>query len=194
MGPTGKVIAFEPSPRELTRLKLNLVLNQSKNVQIEPMALGSEIGTKEMFICMGKDTGCNSLRPPKVSDPIKSTPIQITTLNAYLQEHPIPKVNFIKLDVEGGELDLLKGADQLLKEHRPLLLCEVYDNRSEPWGYKCVDVYDLLQTYCYHWFNFTNAGKLKSFPRKLEYSENLLAVPEEKIQSLKSYFSIPGEP
>src|SRR5438309_4114648 len=64
VGPSGRVVAFEPSPREFRRLRWNLALNRCRRVRAEPFALGATDGTADLFVCLGWDTGCNSLRPP----------------------------------------------------------------------------------------------------------------------------------
>ena len=187
VGPQGHVIAFEPSPRELRRLQWNLFLNRCRNVRVVPSALGSGEGTAELFVCLGRETGCNSLRPPAVSEPVRKIQVWVTTLDHYLQRTGMSKVDFMKLDVEGAELEVLKGASGLLSSSRPLILCELADVRTEPWGYSSVEIYDFLQSHGYRWFSITLQGKLQACPRKPHYHENLLAVPDEKLDVVKQY-------
>ena len=65
VGKKGKVIAFEPSPRKRRKLIWHCRLNRTDNVWIESCALGSFDGEAELFLVKGKETGCNSLRPPE---------------------------------------------------------------------------------------------------------------------------------
>jgi FkbM family methyltransferase len=67
VGPTGQVIAFEPSPRERQRLLSNLWINGCSNVIVEPVALADEDSVATLFVVSGAETGCNSLRPPAAS-------------------------------------------------------------------------------------------------------------------------------
>ncbi|MEM3485862.1 MAG: FkbM family methyltransferase [Candidatus Methanomethyliaceae archaeon] len=187
VGEQGRVIAFEPSPRELRRLKWNLLLNRCCNVHIVPYALGSNEGTAELFVCLGQETGCNSLRPPAVNEPVSKIRVPITTVDHYLERIGVDKVDFMKLDVEGAELEVLRGAVQLLEGTRPLILCELADLRTEPWGYSSIQIYDFLRSRGYKWFSITPGGKLRSCPRKDRFHENLLAVPQDKLRFVKSF-------
>ena len=64
-------------------------------------------------------------------------------------------MDFIKLDVEGAELDVLKGADLLLNRRpRPVILAEVQDVRTQPWGYRARDIQHLSHK-GYKWFRLT---------------------------------------
>ncbi len=61
VGIEGQIIAFEPSPRELRRLRWNLALNCCHNVRIESFAVSRNEGIGELYVCLGQETGCNSL-------------------------------------------------------------------------------------------------------------------------------------
>lgn len=194
VGSSGQVFAFEPSPRELRRLRWNLFLNRCRNVRVVPSALGSREGVAELFVCLGQETGCNSLRPPAVSEPTKSTQVLVTTLDSYLQKHHIDLVDFIKLDVEGAELEVLKGATKLLSHNsRPVLFCELADIRTGPWGYRSVKIYEFLATRGYHWFTITPEGRLRACPKKEHFHENLVAVPVEKLRLVAAFVEELGE-
>ena len=75
VGPTGSVIAFEPSPRERKALRLNVRLNRCKNVSIQGLALGDEETQADLFLVEGRQTGCNSLRPPEIASPNSCDPV-----------------------------------------------------------------------------------------------------------------------
>jgi FkbM family methyltransferase len=192
VGEHGHVIAFEPSPRELRRLRLHLFLNRCRNVYVVPSALGGSEKTAELFVCLGQETGSNSLRPPAVSEPVSKVQVRMTTLDRYLQRARMDRVDFIKLDVEGAELEVLKGAGQLLSSFKPIILCELADVRTEPWGYRSIDIFEFLEAHGYCLFSVTPSGKLRSCPKKTQYHENLIAVPEEKLPSVAAYVEESG--
>ena len=189
VGPQGRVIAFEPSPRERKKLLWHLRLNHCTNVQVESTALGSSVGQGELFVVNGRETGCNSLCPPKVSEPIKVLRVAVDTLDNYLRQQKIEGgVDFIKIDVEGAELEVFKGATVLLRrEPRPVILCEVQDFRTQPWDYKAKEIIEFLHKLGYFWFSFSSDGKLEPIPvNQGVFGANLVAIPKECIDQLKT--------
>lgn len=182
VNPGGHVVAFEPSPRELRRLRRHLSLNRCRNVQVEPLALGNTEETRELYVALGQETGCNSLRPPAISEPVRKVRVPVTTIDRYIQKTGIQSVDFVKLDVEGAELEVLKGGSGLLSDFKPAILCELADVRTEPWGYRSVEIYEFVATLGYRWFSITPEGRLLSCQKKEYFHENLLAVPDEKLK------------
>ncbi len=183
VGAAGKVYAFEPSPRERKRLKRHLRLNKCANVQIEGLALGSENGEADLFVVEGAEDYCNSLRAPMVEAETRKIAVTVTTLDDYLSRNAIPRVDFIKLDVEGAELGVLRGAEKLLsKAPRPVLLVEVYDIRTAPWGYAAKDIVGFLAGMGYQWYRLLERGAVETIDARLaSYDTNLIAVPPERI-------------
>src|SRR5882762_7447241 len=123
VGPSGRVFAFEPSPRERKALRWNVRMNRCKNVVIEGLALGNEEGEGSLYVVDGHETGCNSLRPPALTGETSPIQVRVTSLDGWLGTHLAKSVDFIKLDVEGGELSVLQGAQRLLEGRpRPIIL------------------------------------------------------------------------
>lgn len=186
VGSSGRVVAFEPSPRELRRLAFHLKVNHIVNVEVEPFALASEDGQRMLFLVDGRDTGCNSLRPPAVSEPTREINVKTKSLDDYLGQHQnIGNIDLVKMDVEGAELEVLKGAARLLRRNpRPVFMVEVQDIRSAPWGYAAGAVYDTLAQSGFHWFSIGTNGVLTARPRTEQFDANLVAVPEELLAAV----------
>lgn len=186
-GAEGGVIAFEPSPRERRKLMRHLRINGCKNVKVEPVALGSTEGEEELFVVESWETGCNSLRPPDVPQPVRRVRVSVTRLDAYVEREKIPHVDFIKLDVEGGELEVLKGAAGVLRSRpRPIILCEVYDLRTRPWGYAAEEIVEYLSAFGYRWFEPKAAGRLQPVPAgRRQFDGNFVSVPEELMAQVE---------
>ncbi len=182
VGPRGKVVAFEPSPRERKQLSRNVRLNSCSNVRIQPYALGSKRSQTDLYLVDGGEDGCNSLRPPVVNSETHPVRVDVYPFDDVAPKLGLTKVDFIKLDVEGAELDVLKGALGLLRTFpRPVLLVEVYDIRTEPWGYKAREIVQFLARNGYGWFLLNGDGSLRSVETDLDvYDANLVAVPEER--------------
>ena len=179
VAPGGKVFAFEPSPRERRALRLHLVLNLCWNVTIQRLALGNENTEANLFVVQGSQTGCNSLRPPDVLSGISSVRIRVTRLDDWLESQKIGQVDFIKLDVEGAELDALKGAERLLnRKPRPVILAEVQDVRTQPWGYPAKEIIQYLASKGYKWLRLRESGTLDELEITAnEFEGNFVAVP-----------------
>jgi FkbM family methyltransferase len=187
VGREGRVIAFEPSPHQMKRLRLHLLLNRSKNVRTETMALGRVEGDGTLFSVPGGAAGFSSLRRPSLVPAVQSIPVRIMTLDGYLRRHSIETVDLIKIDVEGGELDVLKGAEKLLQQElRPVILCELQDVRAEAWGHTAKDASDYLEGFGYQWFRPLPDGGLAALLESSDQQErNLIAVPPERMSQVE---------
>jgi FkbM family methyltransferase len=186
VGVTGRVIAFEPSPRERDRLHKHIRLNACANVRIETFALGSGECETDLFLVDGIEDWCNSLRPPAVDAGITRVRVRVKPLDDFVDEARLASVDFVKLDVEGAELDAIKGATKLLtSKGRPVLMVEVYDQRTEPWGYKACEIVQYLATLGYEWYQLDVDGRLESIATdRPTYDANLIAVPAERPLAL----------
>jgi FkbM family methyltransferase len=184
-GPQGKVVAFEPSPRERRRLALHLRINRCKNVAIEDCALGEAEGTEQLYLADPSESGCNSLRRPDVSARTQLVSVRTRCLDRVLGERVIEHVDFIKLDVEGAELSVLKGAPELLRRRpRPVILAEVQDIRTRPWGYPAREIIRFLSGAGYTWFRPLPDGRIEEIDATLEeYDGNFVAIPVEQAAS-----------
>lgn len=118
-----KVYSFEPSTKNFELMHKTIEMNKKDN--IVPVNLG--LGSKNRQATIPMRVGAGN----KVDQPAKFTEnIQITTLDEYVKEHNLD-VGLIKVDIEGAEQDFLKGAEQTIKEHKPLLLLSIYHNPSD---------------------------------------------------------------
>jgi FkbM family methyltransferase len=183
VGPTGRVIAFEPSLRERRNLLQHLRLNACANVQVEETALGDTDGSAEFFIVKGKETGCNSLRPPDVRQPTKAVEVRVARLDDYVRQRNLTSVDFVKMDVEGAELAVLKGATEFLARlPRPIIFCEVQELRTRPWGYAAREIVDFLRHRGFSWYVPSADDAVRPLtPDQIEFDGNFVAVPEEKL-------------
>jgi FkbM family methyltransferase len=133
VGETGRVFSFEPfkeSFDELAALKL-------PRVTCVNMGLSDTTATLPFWVDDSNNSG-NAV----VAD--GTSFINVTSLDEYVEENNIPRVDFIKLDIEGSEMDALKGMQRTLARFKPDLAICIYHNR----GYDSIDVpiylYSLL--------------------------------------------------
>lgn len=123
VGPSGRVLAFEPGPTVLPMLTRNVAQNKLSHVTIHRFGLGSEAGKVRLYEhphgASSATLGC----APGSNTPFVE--IEIDTLDAALARAEVDKVDTIKMDVEGAEELILRGATGLFARHRPRVLFEV---------------------------------------------------------------------
>ena len=115
-GAKGIVHAFEPYPPNIEILRKNLELNQVQNVELHAIALGAEKGTAHL----SRHPNATIHRNATADQGLESAPLR--RLDDELAE---TRVDFLKVDVEGFELEVLKGATRILKGH-PRLALEIH--------------------------------------------------------------------
>jgi FkbM family methyltransferase len=113
-GAAGRVIAMEPLPRNLDFLQQHLRLNRSSNVTVLDVALAEAPGSARFRASVGSAEG--SLAADGDIE------VRVTTIDAIVQDCIAPPPRLIKMDIEGGELAALRGAREVLRKHRPVLL------------------------------------------------------------------------
>src|SRR5260370_5360371 len=186
VGRRGRVIAFEPSPRERKRLRRHLWVNRCKNVDVQSCALGDERREADLFLVERRGDWCNSLRMPQIDARTVTVRVEVERVDDVLERLGVTRVDFIKLDVEGAELSFLQGARATLAASRPVILAEVQDLRTRPWGYAAREVIDFLTRVDYCWFALTANSNLQAISTRLKmYDANLVALPEERADEIR---------
>ena len=124
VGNNGAVVAFEPASRTYGYLKENVSLNRFTNVTVLNKALGDKQEQRELYYSeAGLAEGTASLK--YADGRAASERVTLDTIDNLSPELPTP--NFIKIDVEGYQLEVLHGAEHCLKTHAPLLMAELKD-------------------------------------------------------------------
>src|SRR5205085_3237996 len=111
VGSSGHVIAIEASPNVFSVLEKNVALNNAGNVQLVCAAAGASDGDTKFYPAPVDHFGMGSRAPQFNATPIT---VQSVTLDSLAQSFNLSSVDLIKIDVEGFELDVLKGAGELL--------------------------------------------------------------------------------
>lgn len=126
VGPGGRVVAFEPVPGNASLVRRNAGLNGLGNLEVIESAVGDRCGSATLVLARhcGGAALSGTQRPPDACGEIE---VRLTTLDAWWAGAGRPRPSFVKVDVEGGELDVLRGARQMLSSVRPCLLVEVDD-------------------------------------------------------------------
>jgi FkbM family methyltransferase len=141
VGETGAVYAFEPVADTFTLLQNNIALNRMNNIYALNSGLGSAQEVKTIYSSRHDNRGMASFIQ-KNSGVADQTEVQILTLDVFLAEQGVDAVRMMKIDVEGWELEVLKGAQGLLKSPGAPMLCVEYNTQLPE--YKAV--YDFITT------------------------------------------------
>lgn len=156
----GKVYAFEPFPRTVQRLKRNLELNPRLGglVRLRETAVSDFVGSISMSAPSEGNSGCNYLSASGDGN------VAVTTLDAFAQQESFSRVDLIKIDVEGSEVELLEGARETLERFRPLVMIEVNPSTLRRFQHTAGDVISLLGKYRYRMAYANRLGILKPLP------------------------------
>jgi FkbM family methyltransferase len=131
VGPRGKVIAIEAHPANYDILKENIFLNKLSNI----IPLNYAVHSRETLVKLyepGREEGFtiyNTIMTDRTSlNSQKYIEVKANTLDSLLLENRIKEVNWIKIDVEGAEFEVLKGATNILSSSKDIsLLIEIHN-------------------------------------------------------------------
>ena len=130
VGPEGRVYAFEPNPLARERLEEHVAINGTSNVEVTSLALGERLGEGRFRFDPDAPTshevpnwGSWSLARSRRAGNVNVT---FSTADLVVRACAIERVHFMKIDVEGLELSVLRGAREILHRHRPFCLVEFH--------------------------------------------------------------------
>ncbi|MBG9377134.1 FkbM family methyltransferase [Panacibacter sp. DH6] len=178
-GANGKVYAFEPTPVIYKRLTENISENNFSNVQAENIGLSDAKGFLKLFIAEAGKDGWNSFAKEKEGQ--QSIEVPVNTLDHYVESNNVDtaKIRFIKIDVEGWEIPVVRGALKTINAHDDIILMmEFTESNSKAAGYNIGDLYDIIEQQGFKWYVFDEAqNKLLHDPKRNSYPyNNLFAV------------------
>ena len=136
VGPAGKVVAFDPEPGNIERLRMHVARNNLQaSIQIVPAALWSGTANEIPFRrgTIGTSQGGVEIgghRPVLANGEIIHVPA--ITLDAFVAAGNATP-HLLKIDVEGGECEVLRGGENLFRTHRPFVMVEVHHQEGYEW-------------------------------------------------------------
>ncbi len=142
--PHGRVFAFEPAPQSFNYLSFNIRENQLDNVQFFPKALGDKEANINLFLLPDDFPNQGMSSKIKHSRANRSIEVPQTTIDHFLKENRLEQFDFLKMDVQGAELDILKGGVNSIIEHQPIIFLEASDSYSS-----LLEIFDFLATQDY---------------------------------------------
>jgi FkbM family methyltransferase len=150
VGPAGHVVAFEPSPENAAQLRRNVDLNGFENITVVEAAVSSRAGLARLDLRREERV---KARLVGSAEPRRDGVVSVRTvsLDGWRAEESFPLPSFLKIDVEGAEMAVLHGADEVLRASRPVMLVEVHptvgpafaeylEERLLPLGYRATSL------------------------------------------------------
>jgi FkbM family methyltransferase len=154
VGETGRVYAFEPSPRAFQSLARNVRLNELRWVQVEPAACGEQTAQQVLHVSSWSDEYCSLGEDDGLLD--QTVPCKVVRLDEYLSDRE-QRVDVVKIDVEGAEWQVLRGLTGLLAPPLPLLVVEACATNTKRFDYKPSEMFAWLAAYGYEFLVLTGA-------------------------------------
>jgi FkbM family methyltransferase len=154
-GHTGHVFAFEPAPDTLTVLRRHAAYNRDiGRLEVVGVVVSDADGSvpfytygESMAASVSRDN-VEVLNPEVRSRPAREVLVPSVTLDVFCRERGV-RPDIIKIDVEGAELRVLRGARELLTTHKPRVLCEVHPKQMENCGSSLENFYSYLKSVGY---------------------------------------------
>lgn len=179
-GSEGYVYAFEPGESLLLTLRRNIVLNASNNIEVLPVAVGNDKGRYSYYPPSSTDNqGTGSLIHDPTGKSRSTTPIQVNMvrLDDFCEERKINNVDFIKIDVEGFDLEVLKGSRTiLLNNPRVVVMVELADDNLKAMGIGANDIRQFMLDLKFQMYKVTGTGRL------------LMTSRTEELKSCNGFF------
>lgn len=137
--PDVEVIAFEPQPALARNIAVSAVLNEFPHVTVYALMLGSADDEGELFVtsdsihasAVARRAGSASITCPRAR------------IDGLVESGALPPPSVLKVDVEGAELDVFRGAEMTIKRYRPIIVCEA-DTNAMRFGYTPDDLAQYL--------------------------------------------------
>ncbi|MFP4297763.1 MAG: FkbM family methyltransferase [Spirulinaceae cyanobacterium] len=202
VGYFGKVYAFEPTVDLAHQIEQKRDRYQIHNIIVQQKAVFSRNDSLEFNQFPEEYSARNTLGTPQVNNlqngsvvPIDKTEIvEAVTLDSFCQAQGINKIDYLKVDVEGAESEVLKGAENLLKQHKiQFIQFEISQVMLEGLQKEAKEVFDILIANGYECHRITNEGDIGvKVKDSNSYYENYIAFPELPVH----FFTIVlnGEP
>ncbi len=180
--PTCRVWAFEPVPFIFDMLQKNIQLNKLENLEAVSCAVSDVVGESTFFITrtnVGIPTDSSSCQGFR--DQVEEFPLPTITLDEYMSQQGIDRLELLKIDAEATESKVICGAMQTIRRDRPFIICEVLENIDHSY------LQQTLPAMGYQFFHITpeHLARHAHLQGKVNVEQrNYLFVPAEKASAL----------
>jgi len=184
VGPSGQVLSFEPGSDSFEALRRSREINRWDHVCLRSEALADRTGMARLYHHFGQE---NSYSLGEQRD-VDFEEVPTISLDEAARVEQLPRIDFIKLDVEGAEELVLRGASSALGRWRPIVLFEVNQEMIGRLHLDPIGASKLLESCSYCLFSMSESGALTRIERvPNQVSQNLLAIPKERCDEEKRF-------
>ena len=178
-----QVHAFEPVPSMVERLRGHVARDGAGPITIHQLALGAESGSMPFFAVVEGNSGASALIRRHEGD--IEIQADVATLDSVLQREKIDRVDFMKIDVEGAEILVFRGASQLMaSESAPILFFEMDDQLCASFGTTTREIKQLLLEYGYAIYRWHDASFAPVTVEERHGHEDLFALKPQHLAKI----------
>lgn len=185
MVPQGHVYSFEPGVYARSILNIVFRVRRFANVTLLPLGLSDAISTETLHVPLKRHGtmgfGLSHLGPQMDGRKTVSEDIQLTTLDQFVKENNLSRLDFIKVDIEGWEAHFLRGAIESIKRLRPAIIMEVVAPVLARAGATPAEIFSALDALDYAIFATAEHDAYRMMPVEgFTHAADYLFVPREK--------------
>jgi FkbM family methyltransferase len=130
VGPTGRVFAFEPNPECAAQARRNADLNGFSHIEVVESAVSAQPGRTRLHL---GNTNLSSTIVGAQSD--EGLEVAVNSIDDFIRTQSAPAPTLVMIDVEGAEIDVLRGMRETIVRDRPIIMCEVHWINDEFFAY-----------------------------------------------------------
>jgi len=184
VGPFGKVYAFEPLTSNLINLNDTIKLNQFKNVIVFPFAVSNEVKNAHFVTPINKHmSGVGHILGN--GEKVLSELVEVRCISLDSIEEKIGPAKMIYMDIEGAEINALRGARRYITKHRPYIVLEASPKLLSKQGSSINDLFSELDCLGYTIYDIARF-KLVVSKRKIFKAKNIFCVPTNSLCNINS--------
>ncbi len=157
VGENGKVYAFEPVAGVFDSLLFNIKLNHLNNIVVIKKAILDTTGTINLFISKAENLGMSGIFHHD-NENGKIETVETISLDEYISDSGIERIDMIKIDIEGAELFALKGMKRTIDKFKPVILMEISEEILHKNQLKSSEIIDFMKENSYSQKRLTEKG------------------------------------
>lgn len=183
VGCTGYTHAFDVFPYYAKVLERALWLRRVRNVKVHAVGLGDADGDRAIaLVDASGEVLSGMIHLAGEEEPQEKIVVPIRKLDTIMSEDPsLLRTTFVKIDVEGSELAIFRGASKMLDIAKPVIYCEIVDSYCRRYGHRLVDVVDYLMGAGYRPFALTEDGGLTPVDQRAQNPpHDFVFIPDQR--------------